>query len=156
MSDAHDLALAIAFDRSLLECSSTRTERSSWGTGLFHDGFPRRLDANLLLVERSLAGEAVGALAAEADRLLVGLSHRKIRLQDDADGARLAAGLAELGYAGERDVVMVHGDSPTPRASPPCRSSRSTRSGSIWPRSAGARGGERTLKHPGLRSPGRA
>lgn len=73
-----------------------------------NEGLPLRWDSNFLLVELPLAGVPVKALADEADRVLERFAHREIRIPDESDGARVAMGLAELGYSGERDVAMIH------------------------------------------------
>ena len=98
---------AVAFGRHLSELTSTRVEAFSWGTAFRNDDFPERWDSNYLMVERPLETLTPGALAGEADRLLAGLGHREIVINDETDGDRMAMGLGELGYDGDRLVVMA-------------------------------------------------
>ncbi len=102
-----DLSRAIAFQRWVLEATSTRTEPFRWGTVFFNDDFPRRYFSNLLWMDRTPAGATAKEVAGEADRLLAGLEHRAITFPDDGEGARLAAGFGEIGYTCERQVTMI-------------------------------------------------
>ena len=102
-----DFESAVLLDRWVTERTSTRVDRWRRGRAFFHSGFPKRYDSNFLEVERPLSGVSAAALAAEADRLLDGFGHRKVRILDDAEGASVAMGLAEIGWTGERTVVMV-------------------------------------------------
>jgi ribosomal protein S18 acetylase RimI-like enzyme len=102
-----DLARIAAFTRWLVEATSTRTEPWRFGTALFHDGFPDRWDSNFLRVERSVGTTTAAELAAEADRILSAFRHREFVFESDAEGARLTAGLVELGYASDRLVYLV-------------------------------------------------
>jgi len=105
-----------AFERALLERLSTRTRSMPFGTAYFHDDFPRRYDSNFVLVDASLAGVGPDALAAELDRVQVGLAHRHLYLTDADDGFRLFPGLVGLGYQGERLVTMVQAREPDRRS----------------------------------------
>ncbi len=108
MNDSEDFARALKLDRWVVVRTSTRTEPWAFGTAFFHDGYPKRHDANFVEVERPLLGTRVESVVAGADRALRPLGHRKIKVRDDSDGARIAMGLAEVGYTGEHLVVMVH------------------------------------------------
>ncbi|MBI3647928.1 MAG: GNAT family N-acetyltransferase [Actinobacteria bacterium] len=107
MGGADDLARTIAFSRRLFERISTRVEPSRFGRAFFHEGFPERYDSNFLLVERPVGAATAEQVASEADRLLSGLPHREIVVEDDGEGGRLALSLAEIGYRTDRLVVMV-------------------------------------------------
>jgi len=96
-----------AFTRWLEETTSTRMQPWRFGTALFHDAFPRRWDSNFLRVERSVGSTTAAELATEADRILSGFGHREFIFEDDAEGARLAAGFVERGYAADRLVNLV-------------------------------------------------
>jgi Acetyltransferase (GNAT) family. len=105
------LARTIAFERDLVARTSTRLLPFSWGTAYLNDGYRERWDSNFLWVDETAARESTSAdeLAAEADRVLghAGLSHREIRVDDDAYGKSLVAVLTRLGYGGDRLVVMA-------------------------------------------------
>lgn len=103
-----ELAGTIAFERWLAERTSTRVEPWTLGSAFSNEDFPRRWDSNYLWAQRPLAGASPNRLAREADRLLDGLDHRQIRVDDDDDGTSIAMGLGKLGYAGDRLVVMAH------------------------------------------------
>jgi GNAT superfamily N-acetyltransferase len=113
-----DLTRIGAFTRWLEETASTRVEPWRFGTALFHDGFPRRWDSNFLRVERTVGPSTASELAAEADRILVGLEHRELIFEDDPEGARLAAGFVDLGYVSDRLVYQVLRRGPDREAPP--------------------------------------
>ena len=96
-----------AFTRWLEGEISTRVAPWRFGTALFHDGFPHRWDSNFLRVERSVGSSTAAELAADADRILSRFGHRELLFEDDAEGARLAGGFVELGYASDRLVHLV-------------------------------------------------
>ena len=98
------------FARWFFETTSTRTEHTRFGTAYFNDDFPIRYNANLLLADH-IAPATPQDVAAELDRLLGGYVHRKVLLSDD-EGIRLAAGIHDLGYVGERVVSMVQRGAP--------------------------------------------
>jgi GNAT superfamily N-acetyltransferase len=104
---AHDLERIRAFTRRLEEKTSTRTEPWRFGTALFHEDFPRRWDSNFLRVERSVGSTTAAELAADADRILSSFGHRELIFESDPEGARVAAGFVELGYASDRLVHLV-------------------------------------------------
>jgi ribosomal protein S18 acetylase RimI-like enzyme len=88
------------------ESTSTRVERSRFGTALFNDDFPSYWDGNFLRVERP--AEATAAqLIAETDRLYQGFDHREIVVQEEAAGSRWAATFARDGWEVDRLVFMV-------------------------------------------------
>jgi GNAT superfamily N-acetyltransferase len=102
-----------AFDRALAERLSTRTLPTEFGTAYFHDEFPRRYDSNYVWVEAPLSGVSAEALAAEADRALMGLGHRELTyLADGSEARRLVPGLVTLGYRSERLLTMVQDRAP--------------------------------------------
>ncbi|MGH2595018.1 MAG: GNAT family N-acetyltransferase [Actinomycetota bacterium] len=111
MSDQDLLARTVAFERDLIARVSTRLVPFAWGTAYLNDGYRERWDSNFLWVDEVAARESASAeeLAAEADRVLgqAGLSHREIRVDDDAFGTSIVAALTRLGYRGDRLVVMA-------------------------------------------------
>lgn len=108
--DPNVLGRTLAFEREMVTSVSTRLVQFTWGTAYLNDGYPERWDSNFLWVDDvdGTVAEAAG-LAAEADRVLgeAGLSHREIRIDDDAYGRSVAADLARAGYGGDRLVVMA-------------------------------------------------
>lgn len=116
-----DLARALAFDRRLLERLSTDVVPWSNGVAYLDLDFPLRYDSNLLWVDEPGALTAE-RLAAEADRILggAGMRHRGVAVTDAEAAARLAVGFADLGWANDHDVLMVHeGDPQRPRDTSP-------------------------------------
>lgn len=111
MTDQDLLARTIAFERDLVARVSTRLVPFAWGTAYLNDGYRERWDSNFLWVNGTAVRGLVNAdeLAAEADRVLgqAGLSHREIRVDDDAYGRSIVGGLTRLGYGGDRLVVMA-------------------------------------------------
>ena len=102
-----DLERIGSFRHWIEDTTSSRIEPWRFGTALYHDGFPDRWDSNFLRVERPVGGATATELAAEADRALERLRHRELVFDDDAEGARVAAGLVELGYDADRLVYLV-------------------------------------------------
>ena len=98
------------FTRWFFEATSTRTERTRFGVAYFNDRYRIRYNANLLLADR-VAPATPQDVAAELDRVLDGYEHRKIFLSDD-EGARIAAGMRDLGYVADRTVSMVQRGEP--------------------------------------------
>ncbi len=102
-----ELARIVAMERWVEEATATRVEPWRFGSAIFTDDFPGRYDSNFLRVERPIGSATPTELAAEADRLLAGLGHREVVVEDADAGTRLAAGFRELGYLVERLVYMV-------------------------------------------------
>jgi ribosomal protein S18 acetylase RimI-like enzyme len=88
------------------EATSTRIERSLFGTALFNDDFPSYWDGNFLRVDRPVDATA-GQLIAETDRLYDTFAHREIVVPDEAAGSRLAARFGRDGWEVDRLVFMV-------------------------------------------------
>jgi GNAT superfamily N-acetyltransferase len=103
-----DLGRAIAFERWVLEATSTRVEPFPWGVAFFNDDHALRYDANLIWIDRPLRGVGVAMLASEIDLAMRDFLHREARIPDDSDGTRVALGLAELGYVGDHLLVMAY------------------------------------------------
>ena len=105
-----DLATRIRdFERELELRCSTVTEPTAFGTAFLNPDFPLRYDSNFVWVEPPLRGVAADALAADADRVLGehGLAHRKLFVDDDLHGGRLAAAFLDLGWSAERLLIMA-------------------------------------------------
>lgn len=108
MADRTDLERAFSLQRWVLERSSTRSEELPWGTAFFHDEFPSKYDANMVLADRPMTDVSVAEVSDLMDRLYDGMQHRDIEITDDDAAERLAFGLAERGYSIDRLVVMAH------------------------------------------------
>jgi GNAT superfamily N-acetyltransferase len=85
--------------------TSTRIQRSPFGTALFNDDFPSYWDGNFLRVDRRSA--TAEQLIAEAHRLFEGFAHREIVVPDESVGSRLAASFGRDGWEVDRLVFMV-------------------------------------------------
>ncbi len=88
------------------DATSTRIERSGFGTALFNDDFPSYIDGNLLRADRP-ADATAGQLITETDRLYDTFAHRAIVVPDEAVGSRLAATFGGDGWEVDRLVYMV-------------------------------------------------
>lgn len=120
MSSA-DLATRIHdFERGLELRCATETEPTAFGTAFLNLDFPLRYDSNFVWVEPPLRGVDADALAADADRVLGehGLAHRKLYVDDDLHGGRLAAAFLDLGWSAERLLIMAQVREPEPRPEP--------------------------------------
>lgn len=102
-----DFERYLGFQRLLQDRTSTRIEPFPWGSALYNDDIPERYYSNFVRVERPLAGVEVATLVEETDRALSLLAHRLISVGDDADGERVAMGLAERGYTGDPSVLLA-------------------------------------------------
>ena len=105
--DGGELSRIQAFSRRLEELTSTRSEPWRFGTICRNDEYPGRWDSNFLRVERPLGDVTAAELAAEADHALGDLRHREIVVEDDGQGARVAAGFGALGWEVDHLLVMA-------------------------------------------------
>jgi GNAT superfamily N-acetyltransferase len=113
-----DLATRIHdFERELELRCSTETDPTAFGTAFLNLDFPLRYDSNFIWVDPPLQGVDADALAADADRVLGehGLAHRKLYVDDDLHGGRLAAAFLDLGWSAERLLIMAQVREPEPR-----------------------------------------
>jgi len=105
-----DPDLARAFEFILrADMAGTRTERFRFGTAVSLPECPLRHDSNYLVVDPLPRDVDAAALADEADRVQggAGLKHRMVMFRAAADGERLAAGFAALGWEPFRGLVMA-------------------------------------------------
>jgi hypothetical protein len=110
MSGPHrgdDLERITAFRRWTEDVTSNRIEPWRFGTALYRDDYPDRWDSNFLRVERPVGDATARELAVEADRALARFRHREFLFENDPEGARVATGLVELGYAADRLVYLA-------------------------------------------------
>ena len=76
------------------------------GNAVFATDVPGFYEYNDVRLEGADPGIALEALVATADRLLDGLAHRQIEVEDVAAGERLRPGFEGLGWTAERLVWM--------------------------------------------------
>ena len=107
VSGPDDLDRITAFRRWTEDVTSTMIEPWRFGTCLYRDDYPDRWDSNFLRVERPVGDATASELAVEADRALERFRHREFLFEDDMEGARVATGLVELGYAADRLVYLA-------------------------------------------------
>ena len=92
------LRRAVEFVHGIQDRGAQRHVPFKWGTALLNDDFPRVHDLNFLRVENVPQDVTPEALAEEADRLLEGLKHRRLELEDQVLGDRLTPRFKELGW----------------------------------------------------------
>jgi GNAT superfamily N-acetyltransferase len=106
---------ALELQRGLDEALAGRVALTPWGAALYHDGYPRVTDLNVLLVYRNAESLEAPALIDEAEELQANLPHRAIRVDDPAAAARLAPEFAGRGWIVSRTSLMTlrrHPDRP--------------------------------------------
>src|SRR5262245_6774886 len=104
-----ELERCISFLREIDRRAAGRQVPFRFGTAYLRDELPRVWSRNYLSLERDGDEATAEHLAAEAHRVLgeAGVAHRKLEVFDAEAGARLAPGLAKLGWQVECDVLMV-------------------------------------------------
>ena len=100
------LARAHTFQRDIDRALATSVEETQWGLAVYHDGFPRVTDVNVLLVDSDAGGFDGPELMREADRFQGGLPHRAIRVDDPQLAARIAPTFAAAGWTVDRTALM--------------------------------------------------
>lgn len=109
MDSVNELGRCLAFLRELDRRCAERRIGFDGGSALFCDSLPAVRSLNVLVVD---AGANVTAreLAAQADELQggAGLRHRRVQVDDDGLGARLAPAFGSLGWKVEPLLVMPH------------------------------------------------
>jgi GNAT superfamily N-acetyltransferase len=106
-TDGEALARAVAFARAGDAGAAERAEPHPWGVALHDAAHPHTYILNTLAIERPLdAGTDARAVAAELDRLYAGLGHRRLAVDEEATGARLAGGLRGHGYTCGAELIM--------------------------------------------------
>lgn len=86
---------------------ATRVEPCRYGRAFFNEKFPVKWDMNYVRIDDPEATPE--SLAEEVERVQgeAGLEHRKIHIDDEALGAKLAPGLADLGWKVTKIVAMA-------------------------------------------------
>jgi GNAT superfamily N-acetyltransferase len=103
-----DYERAFAFQKWVMERTSTRQEPVPWGTAFFHDEYPLRYDANMAIADRALGGATADDVVAMLDELYGGFRHREVEFASVDDADSIAMGMVEHGYALEQMMVMAH------------------------------------------------
>jgi GNAT superfamily N-acetyltransferase len=99
-------ARAIAHRHAVHASVCDRLEPWAHGTAVRASDLPTFYTFNTVRVEDAAEGLSAEALAAVADRLQAGLSHRQVEVEVQATGERLRPGFAALGWHVERTVWM--------------------------------------------------
>ena len=107
MADA--LASAVRFLRTLDRRRAERVERTRFGEALLTGSLPQVWYLNFLSVDQGVTATA-DELVADADDAQgrAGLRHRRVGVDEDRLGDRVAPGFAALGWAVQPLVVMAH------------------------------------------------
>lgn len=106
---------ARAFDRGVFERAVQRVVRVPGATALSHPPLPRVPHLNCVRLEADLDAEAVETLAEE---LQAGLPHRRVAVDDEAAGERLAGELGARGWEVDRLCLLGRDGSAAPPESP--------------------------------------
>jgi GNAT superfamily N-acetyltransferase len=109
---------AIAWYRGYHERVCDRVEPWAYGSALRLSDLPTYYQYNAVSVEGQDPGATAEELAAAAEPAHAGLAHRRIGVEDEAAGARLAEGFAAMGWVVER-LAFLHRELPGPRAIAP-------------------------------------
>jgi ribosomal protein S18 acetylase RimI-like enzyme len=104
-TDRQDLQRALAMERDLLAAAAQRTEAHALGLLLFDDARPRVWVHNQLHVTGP-AGD-VDDLIRVLDERYGHLNHRRVVIEDEAAGMRLAGGFGARGWQVDTTVYMA-------------------------------------------------
>lgn len=103
------LRRAAEFQHAYEDALATQVRRlRGVGRALLHPGLPLVWDLNFVRLEVLDGSVAAAALARSSERVLAGYGHRKINVDDEAEGTRLAPVFEALGWHSDRSLVMVH------------------------------------------------
>ena len=101
------LERAHKFQRDIDRALATNVEETQWGLAVYHDGFPRVTDVNVLLVDSDAGGFDGPALMREAERFQGGLPHRALRIDEPELAARVVPAFAAAGWTVDRTALML-------------------------------------------------
>ncbi len=104
---------AIAWRHGYHAAVCSRIEPWAHGTIARAPDVPSYYDYNLARAEGGDPGLDAEALAAGAEPALADLDHRRIEVEDEAAGARVAPGFAAMGWVVER-LAFLHRELPAP------------------------------------------
>lgn len=111
------LTRVVAFQHAYEDALATRIEElPGIGRAFFRPALPMVWDLNFVRVERLDGSVDAEAAAEAAERALRGFGHRKVNVDDEAEGDRMTPGFEAQGWQPDRSLVMVHrGEAPTRR-----------------------------------------
>jgi GNAT superfamily N-acetyltransferase len=111
---------AVGFVEVMQDRMAERRIRLAHGTALFHDRLPLSWDLNFVRLNAEDRGLVVRDLVDEVDVVLgsAGLAHRKINVDVEALGRRLAPELRAMGWQATEYLVMVHRTTVASRPAP--------------------------------------
>ena len=104
-----DLRRARRFQESLARRLSPVVHGAGWATGLFNPELPDVWNLNYVVLDDPGPAETSSGVAEVTDRLMgkAGCRHRRVTVEDEAVGARLADGFRELGWQVHRFCEMA-------------------------------------------------
>ena len=110
ISNDDAFARALAFERALVERIAEVEQPFRWGTALFTPAVPDIYDLNFVRVESDDDAITAQALVSECDALMAprGFKHRRVVIENEVVGARVAPAFAALGWRVNRFTWMVH------------------------------------------------
>ena len=117
MDTEREMRRAVAFCRDVALACAGRVQELPHGVAVFNDRLATVWDLNYLWLDAVPEGTTAHGLAAETDAVQSAFTHRKVIVADEAAGARLAPGFAELGWGVEPLLFMAAAgapDVPTP------------------------------------------
>ena len=112
-----DMQRIVSFLHEIEQRSATRTEPCRYGTAFFNEKFPVKWDMNYVRVDKDAPATDV-ADEVEDIQGAAGLEHRKVHVDDEALGAKLAPGFADLGWRVTKIVAMARYHPDMVRAKP--------------------------------------
>jgi ribosomal protein S18 acetylase RimI-like enzyme len=109
---------AMDFVHAMEDRSFTRREPTRWGTAYFHDDFPVKWALNFIRIDRDDPELTAEVLAEDTHRIQggAGLAHRKIHVDDQAIGERLAPGFRRAGWVVQHLLLMALREAPQERS----------------------------------------
>jgi GNAT superfamily N-acetyltransferase len=104
-----ELKRAVAFIEDIENRAAEKMERVPEAVAITHPRFPAVYSLNFVRVDPSNPPRDARAIAELADRLQAphGLTHRRVLINDEDLGDRMAPGFRELGWLVDRLVVMA-------------------------------------------------
>lgn len=115
---ARDMQRIADFLHEIEASGATRVEPCRHGHAFFNEKFPVKWDMNYVRIDDPRATPR--SVTEEVERVQgeAGLEHRKIHIDDEALGAKLAPGLADLGWKVTKIVAMARQHPDRLRAKP--------------------------------------
>ena len=115
---ARDMQRIVSFLHEIEASSATRIEACRWGQAFFNEKFPIKWDMNYVRIDDPEATPEAAAEEVERVQGEAALKHRKVHVDDEALGAKLAPGFADLGWKVTKIVAMARYHLDRTRAKP--------------------------------------